>query len=231
MRLLITFGICLLLSLNANAQSFWFGPKGGLAIGTQQGNSLGAQPMLGYNVGFFFETYDEGNEFGSLYLNVGLHQRGRSTSRFFSTFQNVFVPGVSYKYNNVLLGVGAKKFYNEKLYYKMGIRGEYTAFTNLNEINNRIISTSSPFPQFVRPFTGGITIGGGYQYDIAELYGVSIEMNIMPDFFNQYTSPDIGNVINPVTGQPTTIRAQEIRNTTLEITVAFRFLRKVIYID
>lgn len=215
--------------LSAQSQSFWFGPKGGVNIGTQQGGNLGVQPMIGYNLGFFFETYDEGNENGSLYMNVGLHQRGRSTRRFFSSFQNIFVPSVSYRYNNVQLEVGAKKFYSEKWFYKAGVRGEYTAFTNLEEVNNRLISINSPLPDFIRPFTAGITIGGGYQFQIGDLYGISIEGNIMPDFFNQYTAPEIPNIIHPVTGQSVTIRAQEIRNTTLEITVAFRFLRKVIY--
>ncbi len=222
---------CVACAFSADAQSFWFGPKGGFNVATQQGGNLGVQPLLGYNAGFFVETYDEGNEYGSLYANVGISQRGRSTNRIFSSFQNIFIPSVAYRYNNITLEVGAKKFYNEKLYYRLGLRGEYTAFTNLEEVNQRIISVSSPLPDFVRPFTAGMTLGGGFQYEISELYGVSIEMNIMPDFFNQYTSPDIPNIINPVTGQPTTIRAQEIRNTTLELTVAFRFLRKVIYID
>ena len=227
--ILLVFSFCFV----GNSQSFWFGPKGGFNVGTQQGiRGLGVQPMIGYNAGFFVESYDEGNDTGSLYASVGLHQRGRSTNRFFSSFQNILVPSVSYRYNNISLEVGAKKFVEGKnLFYKIGLRGEYTAFTNIEDVNQRIISINSPFEQFVRPVLGGITIGGGYQYEISELYGVSIEANIMPDFFNQYTAPDIGNIPHPITGQSITIRAQEIRNTTLEITLAFRFLRKVIYVN
>lgn len=229
-KLLLIIAVCGF-AFTAQSQSFWFGPRGGLSLGTQQGGNLGVQPMFGYNVGFFLETYDESNENGSLYMNLGLHQRGRSTNRFFSSFQNLFVPSVSYRYNNVVAEIGAKKFYSEKLFYKVGVRGEYTAFTNLDEVNDRIISINSPLPDFIRPFTGGITIGGGYQFNIGDLYGLSIEGNIMPDFFNQYTSPEVPNIIHPITGQNVTIRAQEIRNTTLEVTVAFRFLRKVIYYE
>ena len=231
MRIILTIITILVCSASIYSQSFWFGPRAGLSVATQQGSTTGRQPMIGYNAGFFVESYDEGNESGCLYANLGLHQRGHSTRRFFSSLQNINIPGVSYKYNNISLEAGAKKFYNEKLYYKIGVRGEYTAFTNLDEVAMRVVSTNSPLPEFVRPITGGMTIGGGYQYELGDLYGVSIEMNIMPDFFNQYTSPDIPNVINPITGNPTTIRAQEVRNTTLEITVAMRFLRKVIYID
>jgi hypothetical protein len=229
MRKLVFILFACSLAFTAQSQSFWFGPKGGFNVATQQGGSIGVQPMLGYNVGFFVESYDENNETGALYASLGLHQRGRSTNRFFSSFQNIFVPSVSYRYNNLSLEVGAKKFFKEKLFYKVGVRGEYTAFTNLEEANSRIISVNSPFPQFVRPVLAGMTLGGGYQFQIGDLYGISIEANIMPDFFNQYTSPEIPNVSHPITGQNVTVRAQEIRNSTLEVTVAFRFLRKVIY--
>lgn len=231
MRSLLIICALLLSCVSIDAQSFWFGPRGGLSVGTQQGGGLGVQPMLGYHAGFFLETYDEGNEIGSLYANIGLHQRGRSTRRFFSRIQNVTIAGINYRYNNVCLELGAKKFYRDRMYYKMGVRAEYSAFNNLEEISTRVISIYSPFPQFVRPFTGGITIGGGYQYELAELYGIAIEFNIMPDLFNQYTSPAIDNLIDPFSGQPRSIGAQQVRNTTLEITFAMRFLRKVIYID
>jgi len=231
MRIILSLILSVAICASASSQSFWFGPRGGLSIGTQQGGAVGQQPLIGYNAGFFMETLDEDKETGSLYANLGLHQRGNATRRFISSVQNITVPGLSFRYNNVVLEAGAKKFYNEKFYYKVGIRGEYTAFTNLEEISSRFNSLYYPLPDFIRPLTGGITIGGGYQYELAELYGVSIEANIMPDFFNQYTSPAIPNVVNPITGQATTIRAQQIRNTTFEITVAMRFLRKVIYID
>jgi len=204
----------------------------GLALGTQAGaGSGGGGPLIGYSAGFFMETLDEERDVGSLYASLSLSQRGRSTRSFFSTFQNIFVPGISYKYNNISLQVGAKKFYKGNFFYQIGIRGEYTAWTNLEEIQSQIIGTSVPFPDFVRPLTGGITIGGGMQYDIGDLYGMSIELEIHPDFYNQYKAPQIEGFINPFTGQPQTVRASEFRNTTLELKVAFRFLRKVEYYE
>ena len=216
---------------SVHSQSFWFGPKGGLALGTQAGTGSGSggTPLIGYSAGFFIETLDEDKTVGSLYSSLSLSQRGRSSRSFISSTQNILVPGLSFRYNNISLQLGAKKFYKGNLFYQIGLRAEYTAWTNLDDVRTEAVSAFFPFPEFVRPLTGGITIGGGMQYDIGELYGMSIELEVHPDFYNQYKAPEIIGFINPVTGQPTTVRATEFRNTTLELKVAFRFLRKVEY--
>lgn len=216
-------------SLSLQAQSFWFGPKGGIGLATQQGSGSNNQAAFAGHVGFFIESYTEDeNSPGSFYASLGLHQRG-SSIRSFRTFENFFVPSFSFIYNNVSLQVGIKKFTNNRFYYMVGIRGEYTAFTNIDEAAGGFTSPNFPIQEYILPITAGISGGAGYQYNIAELYGVAIELSVHPDFFNQYRSPEIPNVINPVNNQPITVRAKEIRNTTVELSLSMRFLRKVIY--
>lgn len=219
----------LLAVTHADAQSYWFGVRGGGTIGLQQWSRYQRQPLLASHVGVFIETPDEDKESGSLYASLGLHQRGSSIRSFYNTIQNIQISGISFVFNNISLQVGAKKFINKQFYYSVGIRGEYTAFTNLSALQERYNSAFFPLEDFVRPFTAGISGAGGYQFDIGELYGVSVELSVSPDFFNQYVAPSIGNIISPVTGQPVNIPATEIRNTSVELTVAMRFLRKVEY--
>lgn len=226
---LFVVALMLIGSFQMEAQSFWFGVKGGGSVGFQQWNRYQRQPLLGGHVDLFIETLDEEKDLGSLYASIGLHQRGSSLRSFYSSFQNVQISGISFIFNNISLQIGAKKFYNKKLYYSVGLRGEYTAFTNLESLNDRYNSAYFPLEQFVVPLTAGMSGAGGFQFEIGELYGVAIELSVHQDFFNQYRSPNIGNVISPVTGQPISIPATEIRNTTLELSVAMRFLRKVVY--
>ncbi len=221
----------ILISLSSSqlrGQSFWFGPQGGVGIVTQQGSGFSNQAAFAGHVGFFMETYSEEELPGALYASLGLHQRGGGL-RSFRTFDNLFVPSISFIYNNVSLQVGIKKFANTHFYYKVGIRGEYTAFTNLDEASGSFSSPNFPINEYVVPVTAGISGGAGYQYNIADLYGVAIEFSIHPDFFNQYRSPEIPNVINPVTNTLITVPARQIRNTSIELTLSMRFLRKVIY--
>ncbi len=223
---LLFLGMC---CTEIQAQSFWFGPKGGATLGIQHWNRTTRQPILAGHGAFFIETLDENKEFGSLYAQLGLHQRGSTTRSFISSFDNSLIPGIRFVFNNISLQIGAKKFMNDKFYYLVGVRGEYTVSTNLKDVNERFLGTSFPQPEFVRPLVAGITGGAGYQFEISELYGAAIEFSVNPDFYRNYYSPALQNVISTVTGNTITLPETEIRNTTLEVTLVLRFLRKVEY--
>ena len=137
------------------------------------------------------------------------------------------------------LTVGAKRRISMgtfKPFYSVGIRGEYTLRTNLDEFrlqNSTAISTY-PINEFVRKFNYGIYVGGGVEYEIRELIGAVVEISVNPDLSRQYFQPPLTGVINPnpFNGQSVVDLAQrEIRNVTLEVTLGLRFLRKVEYID
>jgi hypothetical protein len=74
----------------------------------------------------------------------------------------------------------------------------------------------------------GLTVGGGLEINIRELVGAQIELTLNPDITPQYKQGAIPNVIVP--GQGTVnIEERRIRNTTIELSVGLRLLRKVIY--
>lgn len=223
---LLFIGMC---CAEIEAQSFWFGPKGGATLGIQRWNNFERQPLFAGHGAFFIETVDEDKTLGSLYAQLGLHQRGSATRSFINSWDNVLVPGLRFVFNNISLQVGAKKFMNDKFYYLIGVRGEYTVSTNLEELNERFVSPSFPQPESVRPLVAGITGGAGYQFEISELYGAGIEFTVNPDFYNNYYTPAIPNIISPITGNSITLPETSIRNTTLEVTLVLRFLRKVEY--
>ena len=76
---------------NLAAQSFWFGPKAGGTICIQSWNGSDRQPLLGGNVALFIETTDPEKTSGSLYAQLGLHQRGSSSRTF-------LIPSIIFKF-------------------------------------------------------------------------------------------------------------------------------------
>lgn len=229
-QLLVLIGCIFLTASSMQAQDFWFGLKGGGTLGFQQGSGSARGTLLATNLAFFLETPDEDRSSGSLYAQLGWHQRG-SSQRSFYTNNNVRFSGRRFVYNNASLQIGAKKFFRGPWYYSMGIRGEYTFHTSLKKIQEEFSSPYFPLPEFTRKFTGGISAAGGTQFELAELYGIAFELSVHQDFLNQYISPRIDNIINPYTNNVISISERKFRNTSLEFTVAFRFLRKVEYID
>ena len=222
------FIICLIASSSCFAQSFHFGPKGGMGINLQQWNNFERDPLFTPFGDFFIESYTEGSN-SSLYAQVGYHTRG-SAIRLFSfngpSFNN------SFKFNNAVLTAAAKRFISNKKsarpYYLIGIRAEYTLSTNLSDFEERQ-SLFYPIEFYVNKFNYGFTVGGGYDFPLGDLYGGFIEFTVNPDVSLQYEQPPIPNVISPFTGQPVTISERRIRNISLEVTFGMRFLRKVEY--
>jgi len=218
-----------------NVKGFYFGPKLGLSLGTQNWNGYERQPMVNYHFALFTESLDPDLR-GSLYAQLGYHARGSGLRVQFinvgSSSNQAFV------YRNLSLGLGVKKrLVTPALstpYYFVGIRGEYNLNNNLREISERFSSSASslfyPFEEFVRKITYGITFGGGFEFYGGEFVQPAIEFNISPDLSFQYVS-EATAVINPFNGQTTTLQAESIRNVTFEISLVVRFLKEVIYID
>ena len=63
------------------------------------------------------------------------------------------------------------------------------------------------------------------------MIGMMLEFTVNPDFSIQYQQPPIPNVLDTYTNQTITIPERRIRNLTFEVTVGFRFLRRIEYID
>lgn len=219
------------------SQSYWFGAKLGGAMSFQSwgdgtsGNSLNRDPLFSLNGDLMVESYDEFKK-GALYASLGYHTRGSSV-QFFS-FNNAFLLRQGYKFNNVVLELGAKRSLNLSKdfdpYFIIGVRGEYTVSTNLADIEF-LNNPFTPNDVFVRKFNYGVTAGGGFEMEMSELSNVFFEFAIQPDLSFQYEAPP-RTIIDPFQlGQTINLPLERVRNLSLELKVGIKFLRKVEYID
>jgi hypothetical protein len=238
LKSLFTLTIVLLLSSPLISQSYAFGIKGGPSVGFQKWELFDRDPLFKYHGAVFIES--DNPEFGFL-GQLGYHTRGsaiRNLSFFTINGSQYRQPAREFIFNNISLLVAAKQKFpvgsSDKLfYYMLGVRGEYSLSNNLElyqEINS--ILNIYPFPELVNSFTYGITIGGGIELPISEFVAGIVELSLHPDLAKQYFQPPISNVIDPYSpGQTKTLSERRITNTTLELSLGLRFLRKITYID
>lgn len=231
----------------AFAQSYAFGIKGGMTAGTQKwDNNFQREPLFRYHIAGFIESHSDQDKF-SVFAQAGYHIKGSSIRTFAQViqtptgFQSVDRKNSPFEFNNISLVLGGKQKYDfrnsTKVYYSLGIRGDYTISSNLRP--EGIDETNSyffvyPFDEFVNKFNYGVTAGGGIQFDFTDLIGGFLEIQINPDFSYQYNQPEIRNVSNPNPLSSTssiTIPQRQITNTTIELSLGFRFLHKIIYVN
>jgi hypothetical protein len=230
-------------------QSTAFGIKGGLTAGRQRwDNNFERDMLLRYHGIAFIESVGEDSRF-SLFAQGGYHikgsairtPRGTITGSGGSIF-SIPAQQVSFEYRNISLTVGAKQRLDldlgeKKVYYLLGIRGDYTLSTQLGpRVPNQydIYTVYYPIPEFVRKINYGLTVGGGIEVPFSELVGALLEFTVNPDFSFQYNQPPLENIINPNPFAPRgniTLPERRSTNLTFEVSLGFRFLRKVIYID
>jgi len=221
------------------AQSYAFGIKGGMTIGVQQWNSFEQDPLFKYHGIAFIESAPEDDAF-AVFAQLGYHIKGSAirNRNFVNPRTNeIFrLPTQEFQFRNLSLTLGGKQKYNfgtkSKAYYLIGIRGDYTLNTNLDQYEDAFtISAIFPIDPFVNKWNYGVTVGGGLEFPFSELIGGILELTVNPDFSRQYEQPQIANIIDPFTSQNRTIPERLIRNITFEVTLGLRFLNKVIYID
>ncbi len=225
----------------AQAQSYAFGLKVGPTVGFQKWSGFDVGALYRYHGALFIESAPEENLF-SVYAQAGYHLKGSALryQRGFTIGGNPYnPPAQEFIFKNIALILGAKKKYSlgggdSRLYYMIGVRGEYTVRTNLAEYHdpdNISSLTIFPFPEYVNKWNYGVTAGGGVEVPFRELFGMTLELTVHPDFSRQYFQPPIQNVRDPFTGQNRTIEEREIRNIAIELSIGFRFLHKIEYID
>ena len=213
-------------------QSKIFGPKGGLTIGFQSWDGFQRDALVSYHGALYFEGYKEGAP-TSFYGQLGLHTRGSSERAFFITGPTAQEFRQKFRFDNLAAVLGVKKRLKEdvdnKPYFAFGMRLEYTLGTNLDESSE--FAGYFPIEGFVNKWNYGATASFGYEFPFSEFVGGLIEASIHPDLSFQYQQPGGIGVISPINGQSIVLREQQIRNITFELTVGFRFLHKVIYLD
>ena len=242
MKKMLLLATGMLLVIGAGAQSYGFGLKGGLTIGTQNWNSFERDPLLKYHGIAFIESYDPEDPF-ALFAQVGYHVKGSAIRRrnFYNPNTSTFFqpPAYQFLFNNLSLTLGAKQKFgftgNSKTYYMIGVRGDYTLSTNLGEYEsfNETNPGYSIFNNFIRRFNYGLTVGGGIEKPLGEYVDLILEFSVNPDFSLQYQQPAIPNVyVAYGTGTDRrTLEERRIRNITFELTVGFRFLHIIEFVD
>ena len=131
--------------------------------------------------------------------------------------------------------ISVDKEYNG--YYMLGIRGEYTLSTNLdNQINFSVYNLVDDF--YVNKFVYGVSVGGGVEMKMGENQIVFVEVSVNPDLSKQYDQPESLTIENPnpvaspfPQPQFITITPQEVRNVSLEVKVGIKFARGYYYED
>lgn len=217
---------------------YYFGVKGGLLLGVQSWNNFERDPLIKYHGIVFIETVGDDN---ALFAQAGFHRKGSAIRgrNFIGLNGEPFRPPTQeFIFNNASLTLGFKKknwlSAASTWHYLIGIRGDYTISTNLNEyktINEATNSLFFPDDSFVRDINYGVTLGGGGEFELSELVGVVLEFTVNPDFSPQYRQPAINNVYSPISQTNISLPERVIRNITFEVSAGFRFLRKVEYID
>jgi len=242
MKKYILLSFALLLSYQFTlAQSYAFGVKGGLTTSFQKWNNYDRDALFAYHGIAFIESAPEDNAF-AVFAQAGYHVKGSAirNRNFFNPISGDITrpPTTKFLFKNISLTLGGKQKYdlgtNNKMYYLFGFRGDYTIGTNFDQyesINQAFNTLFYPDDAFVRKWNYGATLGGGIELPLSDYVAAVIEFTVNPDFSRQYFQVPIENVFDPYTGQSRTLRETEIRNTTFEISVGFRFLHEIEYID
>jgi hypothetical protein len=249
MRNNILLFLFILFSVTTYAQSSAFGFKGGPLMGLQRwDNSFQTEPLFRYQGSVFIESYEEDSPF-SLFAQAGYHIKGSSLRTYSTVFirpdgsqQTLPSQFTPLEFRNVSLIVGAKQrvgsgFMGGQPYYMFGVRGDYTVNTKFgfgDPSINPFYSYIYPFEGFVRKFNYGFSVGGGMELPFSKLIGMIVELSVNPDLSQQYNQPAIPNIRNPNpygSSSLITIPERKIANLTVELSVGFRFIHKVILVD
>jgi|GEM_PF-332918 len=245
MRFVLSFCLLFVFFGPTTAQStayvFHLGPSAGLQ---KWDNSSGREPLFQYHAAVGMESINNEDNSGSFYMQLGYHVKGSATRyRFFDL--NSGAPGSvvteRFKFNNFSFSLGAKQRFKEsdngqlRYFYYGGLRVDYTYSTNIDNLRG-VSNTCNPgfYPLMggVQRWMGGFSVGGGFEFDFSELVGAQIQLSVHPDVTPQYRQNAIPNVIDICNqGQMYSIPERRIRNTTVELSVALRLLKKVVVVD
>ena len=222
-KLLFIFAFLAFLTVD-NFGQYYLGVKGGLGLNMQKWNGYERDILFTPCIDVFSETDDD--PINKLYASLGFHTRG-STVRVFNF--NSYNP---YRFNNLVMVLGGKRMvttdkkYNG--YYMLGLRAEYTLFTNLNDKAKTIYGLVDDV--YVNKFNYGVSVGGGFEMSFGEDKVVFFELTVSPDLSKQYEQLESLTIENPFQSpfNPNPfyeIRPEEVRNVSLELTIGIKFLR------
>ena len=245
-RYLALFVALSFFAIDLSAQGFAWGVKGGPSMALQKWDQTERDPLFTYHGIAFIESLTDGEV--ALFAQAGYHNRGSAIiTRGFTGVnpttgmtQSFSGRTTKYQFTNAAVSVGAKQKFDfgsaSKVYYMLGLRGEYTINTNLDEFEELVqFSPFYPFEGAVRKWNAGFIFGGGIEFPLSETIDIVAELTVNPDFTKQYYHPSLQNVLLPSFGgggaNVGTLPERSIRNNTIELSIGFRFIRQVEYVD
>ena len=204
-----------------------------MVMGNQTWNSQEREFLFGYQGDLFIESVNDSLSV-SFFAALGYHQRGSAivVNSYYNPQTGQTFPRrkINQPFNNIVLQLGAKNGHrlNNGLqgYYGIGIRGEYTVSYNL-------AYQSDGFDFYLNRFNYGISVTGGMEYEFPGFpAGLFFEISVHPDVSRQIFLP--GNTVtyyDYYTNEPRTYPEQKVTNLSLEVTVGYKFIRRVEWID
>ncbi|MBK7935875.1 MAG: hypothetical protein IPJ82_01720 [Lewinellaceae bacterium] len=218
------------------AQSTAYIFNAGPSVGFQKWDNGGDRQLLfKYHASIAVESVDNEDDRNSLFAQFGYHIKG-SANRYRFLFQGGGIDAFTeeFRYNNLSLLLGAKQKFplgatgRTRYFYFGGIRGDYTLSTNIDELAAQNVYAAAYYPQVgaMSRWMVGVSVGGGLQFEFSELVGAQVCLSINPDITSQINQPP-GVVTDPFNpGQNITIGAKRVRNTTVELSLGLRLLKK-----
>ena len=207
--------------------------KAGATVGLQTWDRLDANPLL-FQPGLAIEieslSADEGS---ALYAQLGYFTRGSRTRirSYINTDGDIVNTSGNFKFNNASLQLGARAIKpsteSRTVYYGIAGRLEYNVSNNLDqyaEVGSNIYTTL-PVPEFVNSITYGLSLSGGIRWYLSDRYDGIVEIQVNSDLNNQYAQPPLANVRDPRTGNPVTLPARTVRNTSIELLFGIRLIK------
>ncbi len=231
-QLIITF-FALAFSLTLLAQNGTaFGIRGGNTFGNQKWNGSERDFLPAYHVAAFIESYSDSVSF-SFFGDIGYHVKG-SAIRFRDRFVNDpsapngqrFIEGgrIRQPFQNISLILGVKNRHalseTIKGYYMFGGRVDYTIKYDIVYL----------IPEnFVRPFNYGLSLGGGIEFSFKNFpAALFLELSFHPDISKQILFENLPYAT--IYGEPVTA-SQKVVNFPFEISVGYKFIRKVEWVE
>ncbi len=230
-QFLISLFIIIIFTTTTKAQGFAFGIKGGLTLGFQKWNNYERSALPRYNGSIYIESLPAEKRF-SIFGELGYHVKGSRVRSFYRDIQTqqLIRHTNDTEFRNVSLILGGKSAYSItsgglKAYYLFGVRGDYNINYNATQI-------FLPFnEEDVNKFTYGFSFGGGFEFPLSDLVGMTLEMQISPDARPQIFYPAGKYTYTDFSGNQVPAGETKVFNTVFEITVGFRFLRLVEYVE
>lgn len=232
----------LFFSTTTVGQGAAFGIKGGATMAFQKWDNSDRDPLIGYHFIGSVETLAEEGEF-SMFAQLGYHTRGSAIRipSFNYDDRNTGAPrsfgGSTTKYDfyNIGLSAGFKQRFaagSGSFYYLFGLRGEYNVKNSFSQFKDLPENIQAFFPSEVgvNDFTFGFIFGGGFEFPLSPYIDATVELTVNPDYTKQYFQPP-GSAYDPYTRNIHPLPERNIRNNSIELSIGFRFLRLVEYVD